>query len=299
MESLIAGFLQLPQFVIYGLIGALAGALGALVTTPIKSKGARRFIPLLCAIVAINLARSYISDLRDKYGYIESMNEAMNALKEQRLFSVLIKYHPEAEDQLREGFKQILLTIPTDQVAAASQHLSAEVVNRFLEKHMITASNQSIYLMLKFNAQVLDTLQDPRDCVGYFLGTSVNPNALSADVIKEGSNLKANIIESSINNPSAPSKASHIEDVTTPLLQEYQRHGYSPDDLTKTQLVSTLPPVDGCRVATSFSNALASMDETQAAYVFKNLMLFGASEKMTITLVALRQRLAIPLFLTR
>ena len=99
--------------------------------------------------------------------------------------------------------------------------------------------------MLKFNAQVLHNLQDPRDCVGNFLGTSINPNALSADVIKEGSNLKANIIESAINNPSVPSKASHIEDVAAPLLQEYQRHGYSADDLTKLNWFQRFRPLTG------------------------------------------------------
>jgi hypothetical protein len=116
MDSLIADFLQLPEFVIYGLIGAVTGAVAALVTSPIKSKVARGFLPVLCAIVAINLASPHLNDLRERYGFIKVMND----LKDQRLFAVLLRYHPEAEDQLRDGFKRIILETPNDQVAAAA-----------------------------------------------------------------------------------------------------------------------------------------------------------------------------------
>ena len=62
------------------------------------------------------------------------------------------------------------------------------------------------------------------------------------------------------------------------LLQEYQKLGYSADDLSKVGLISKLPPSDGCRIGISFSNALAALDERQASYVFKNLMLLGSSQ---------------------
>jgi hypothetical protein len=56
-----------------------------------------------------------------------------------------------------------------------------------------------------------------------------------------GSDLKADIIESAVHNPSVPSKASKIEDVAVPLISEYQTHGYPVDDLSKIQNLSTLP----------------------------------------------------------
>ncbi len=276
MDSLIVAFLHLPGFVSYGIIGAIAGVFGALVSSPFKSKGARRFIPILCAIAAINLARPYINELREQYGYID----VLHYLKEQRLFSVVIRYHPEAEDQLREGMKQIINTTPTDQTGAAAQQLSAQVINKFVQRHMIGASDQSLYRFLKFNADVLHSLQNrPTDCVGFFLGTSVNLNSIPSTIITQGSDLKADIIESAVNHPSVPSKASKLEDVAAPLIAEYQKHGYPVDDLGKIETFSTLSPSDGCRVATSFSDALASLGEAKATYVFKNLMLFGASEK--------------------
>lgn len=82
MDYLIGGFLNLPQFVSYGIIGAIAGALGAFISSPLKSKGAHRFISIFCAVIAINLARPFINDLRQQYSYIE----VMNYLKVQRLF---------------------------------------------------------------------------------------------------------------------------------------------------------------------------------------------------------------------
>jgi hypothetical protein len=85
-------------------------------------------------------------------------------------------------------------------------------------------------------------------------------------------------METAVNNPTVPTKPSKIDDVAAPLIQEYHKLSYSLDDLSKIGLISTLPPSDGCRIATSFSNALAALDERQASYVFKNLMLLGSSQ---------------------
>jgi hypothetical protein len=79
----------------------------------------------------------------------------MNDLKDQRLFAVLLRYHPEAEDQLRDGFKRIILETPNDQVAVAAQQLSSGVVNEYFQKHLIASSDYSIYQLLQFNAHVL------------------------------------------------------------------------------------------------------------------------------------------------
>jgi hypothetical protein len=52
MDSFIVAFFSFPKLVIYAFIGGAAGAVAALVTVPIRSKAARRFVPIVSGHVA-------------------------------------------------------------------------------------------------------------------------------------------------------------------------------------------------------------------------------------------------------
>lgn len=67
-------------------------------------------------------------------------------------------------------------------------------------------------------------------------------------------------------------KAASLDDLIKIIAVAYQQKGYDLNDLAKIDQVGTLPPVEGCRIATEFSEALAFIDAKQSAYVFKNLI---------------------------
>ncbi len=274
MEQLLIQFLSLPNVVIYAIFGAFGGALGAvigaLLSKIFKSEKTSRIVTIICVVLAIQLPNHIIPQLKKDIAPAQVLNQ----LKEQRLFSVIFRLHPEAEIEMKSKMEDVINNSPSDQVFLKAQAASAEFVAKYFNKHLVSASDEVTHKMLQHNVAVMKKFQNkPALCVGYYLG---NPQFAKDDVtndfVIEESNIKADIIESSVSNPSLPPKAASTDDLIKIIAVAYQQKGYDLNDLTKIDRVGTLPPVEGCKIAMEFSEALASIDAKQSAYVFKNLI---------------------------
>jgi len=164
---------------------------------------------------------------------------------------------------------------PNAQILAATQQLTGQVVNEFFTKRLLFASDESLYSFLQFNATALQRLHNhPEDCGAFFVGSgAIDLKMLPADFLEHGLDIKADVIESSINNPTPASKAKDFDEFTDPLVAAYQRNGYKLEDIANVFKISQFPAADGCRIATSFIASLASLDKAKASFVFKNWML--------------------------
>ncbi len=278
MDNLIADFLSLPNILIYGIFGAIGGALGSLIGYALskifkKDKLSDKLsggITIVCIILAIQFTNHFVPEFKNKTAPAKIMSE----LKEQRLFSVIFRLHPEAEEEFKEKMINIMENIPSDQVFFSAQAASAELVTMYLNMHMISASEEMTYKQIQREAKIIDSFKNkPQLCVSYYLGSpKFTKDDISEEFLNEESNLKADLIESSVKNPSMPPKAASTDEIINIIAESYQKNGYDLQGLEKLGQITSLTPEEGCKIATDFSKALASMEQKQSSYVFKNLL---------------------------
>lgn len=274
MEQLLTYFLSLPSFVIYGIFGAIGGALGALVgsflSKVFKKEKITQIVVIIFIVLSTQLPKHVLPELKKDVVPAQVLEQ----LKEHRLFSVIFRLHPEAEIEMKERMRDVINNAPADQVFLKAQAVSAEVVAKYFNKYLVSASDEVTHKMLNRSVAVMKKFQHkPELCVSYYLGQpQFNKEDIPEDFITEQSNLKADIIESAVNNPSLPPKAASIDELLEIIALSYQQNGYDLANLEKIGLVGTLPADEGCRVALEFSNALATLDVKQSSYVFKNLL---------------------------
>ncbi len=275
MEQVLIYLFSLPSAVIHtifgGIFGAIFGVVGVLIAKKIKSTKASKVIIIVCLAVSIQSSNFFVR-------YLQKNTESarvMNSLKENRLISIIFRLHPEAADETEAKYKKLLSSnISGDQLSLKSQTIGAELVQKYFQKHLISASDKATYALLKRNVAVMKSFQDkPSACVSYYLGISnFNKDDLTEDFIKKETDMKADIIESSINNPSLPPQAASTESLIEIIALSYRNKGYDLGHLQKIDQVENLPPEEGCKIATEFSDAIASLDEERSSYVFKNLL---------------------------
>jgi len=281
MDSLIASFLSLPNVVIYAIFGAVGGGVGSLlgawVAKVTKKQKLALVITVICMVVAIQLPGLILP--KAKQQAIPDM--IVQELKQQRLFALIFRLHPEAEKEMKKKMGNIAAHATSNQDAFyEAQAASAEIISRYFNKHMLSASDEMTFKQIQREAKVIASLQDkPRLCVSYYLGKpEFSETDVTPEFLEEDTNLKADVIESSVSNPSPPPKAASIEDILTIIADAYQKKGYDVQSLAKLDKVETLPPEEGCKLAIEFSGTLASMEMKQATYVFKNLLYLAGTE---------------------
>lgn len=281
MDTLITSFLSLPNIVIYAIFGAIGGVLGALIgagfSKAFKKEKLSRIITIICVVLAIQLPNHIIPQLKKD----AAPSQVMNELKQQRLFSVIFRLHPEAEHDLKRKMTEIINNSPSDQVFYKAQAASAEIVAKYLNKHMVSASDEMTFKKIQREAKVIASFQNkPQLCVSFYLGNpQFSKDDITPEFLAEESSLKADLIESSINNPSLPPKAASIDEIINIIAQSYQKNGYDLQSLAKIDQVANLPPAEGCKIAIEFTKALASMGQKQASYVFKNLLYLSSQQQ--------------------
>ena len=140
--------------------------------------------------------------------------------------------------------------------------------------HLPSASDEDIHKLIMHQLVVMKAFEDrPSLCVNYYLG---KPSFTKKDVtpafIEAESNIKADVILSSISSPPIPPKAESLDALLEELGSAYVQKGYQIEDFAKLEQVETLPASEGCGVAEKFVDVLASMPTDRVAYVFKNLL---------------------------
>ena len=130
--------------------------------------------------------------------------------------------------------------------------------------------------LLKNERDIIVFLRNNSDlCVEFYLG-KISWRALPPDLFKKELDMKAAVLESVEDNPSLPPQAAKIEDLIGMLAEGYRRKGYDINSLAKLDQVANLSADQGCLFATQFFDVLASLDASQSAYVFKNLIYLSA-----------------------
>ncbi len=285
MDSLLGMLGSLPAIALYALFGAIGGGLGGSIGTLLaKGKHSGKITAALVVIgtiIAIQFANMNVSELR-KYAVTQKV---IDQLKEQRLFSTIFRVHPESEGEVRTLIDQILATAPEQDVFLRAQTASAEFTAKYFDRHLVAAPASAIYKLVQRNAEVMHMLgKRPELCVGYFVGKPQFAKQdletlLPEDFVESESNMKADVIQASIDTPTIQPPETEQEKLAGLLVHAYTEKGYALDNLaTKLPIVETLPPEEGCNVATEFSDVLVSLGEQDATYVFKNLLYLSQQE---------------------
>jgi hypothetical protein len=275
MEQVLVYLFSLPSLVVYtvsgGIFGAIAGTIGLLISKKIRSKRLAQTITILLLVASIQISNTLVRHFQKEF----AVKKAVRQLEDNKLFAVIFKLHPEALTESEEKFKEFLSGgISAEQVSQKSQEFGAELVQRYFQKHLLSASDEATHRLLKRNVYVMKLFQDhPEFCVAYYLGKpNFGKTEITEDFIKEETDLKADVIESSVSNPSLPPQAANIESLVKIIASSYHKKGYNLNNLQKIDRIETLAPKEGCEVAIEFSDALASLDTKQSSYVFKNLL---------------------------
>jgi hypothetical protein len=271
MESLIANMVFLPSFVLGALGGAAGGLFGGVLSHFVVPPKARNILVVVAVIACGKFAVSYANVLKPEYAYVRVMDD----LKNKRLFAVIFRAHPEAEQQLAVATRYILANSPSNMVSYDAEVATSKITSEYVTRHLPTSSAPALHkLLVGQRIMIMALQQEPDDCRRYYLGYPVRSKYATAQLEKLSGDIldaKAEIIESSVASPSVAPKES-LDSIATDLAEAYQRQGYAAQDLQKVSDVANLPPSDGCRVATEFTSILASFDQTKAARIFKNLM---------------------------
>ena len=271
MNEIVLFVTSMPPVAVYTVVGAIAGVLGAGVGLFAQKyfgikKGWSVVLVVVFAVISLNVSHWLFEDAVPA--------QAISTLKQDRMFSVIIKHHPEAEREYFERYKKIL-SGPHEQVRAASVALSAEITSRYVNLHMLTASDATIHRLLQTEANILETLKNnPTECVSQYLGTpSVSRlKAIPQSLVEASLDAKAEIVESSVVAPSPPPKTAKIEDIARVIADAYRAKGYDIAELDKIANVQSLPPAEGCEVSFRFVSVLSLMDEKQSSFVYKGLI---------------------------
>src|SRR5262245_18871854 len=274
MNEILLFVASMPTLVVYAVAGAIAGILGAgagLFAQKYFGLGKGwRFVPVVIfVVISLSVSQWLLQEAVPA--------QAVSTLKQNRLFGVIFKHHPEAEREYMARVEQ-LLSGPREQFRAASAALGAEFTGRYLNLHMPTASDAAIHRLLQTEASILEALKNnPAECVGQFLGT---PSASRLELIppplvEASLNAKAEIIESSVVTPSPLPKTVSMEDVVGVMTRAYRAKGYDIAGIAKIANVQSLSSAEGCEVGYRFVSALLSIDEKQSALVFKGLIAAG------------------------
>jgi len=275
MNDILLFVTSMPIFVVYVVAGFIVGLLGAssfLIAQKyfgVAKKGWRFVLVVVFVVISFNVSQWLFEDAIPM--------QAVSTLKQKRLFSVILKYHPEAEREYIERYKKVLSGTP-EQFRAQSRALDAEFTGRYFNLHMPTASDAAIQHLLQTEASILEALKNnPVECVGQFLGTpsASRLEAIPPPLVEASLNAKAEIIESSVVAPSAPPKTANIDNILGVITNAYRVNGYDAAELANIEKVQSLSPSKGCEVSRRFVSVLASMNEEQGSFVYKGLISAG------------------------
>ena len=195
--------------------------------------------------------------------------QMIQALKRQKLFSVMFRLHPELE----VSTKKVIEEHPDSPMESAYIFARDELLGKYLTSYILRASNESVYNFILSEDRILRSLStDPQLCFDYAQG-ELRPNKIiPMALLQRNLDAKAEVLETAAANPSLSQNLASMKELGYVLAGEYLKKGYDINNLSKIWSISGLPPAEGCKVATEFSDVLASMDSKQSVYVYKSFL---------------------------
>ena len=199
----------------------------------------------------------------------------MKEWEKQRAFSLIFRYHPKAKEEVTERMKAILDSdANSDEVFLLSQQLSAELMAKYYNMHILNASDSSVHNVLKHNLMVTEKVRNnPEVCAKYSLGTAdFSKGDIPMEIMQKELDLKADVIESSVETPSQPIPLN-MDSMVEYLVEKYVEFNLDPQHLAKLDMLYELPPNEVCEVSYSFNYVLANLDTEESSQIYKNLMM--------------------------
>lgn len=278
MEALLIQFLSLPNVVVYTICGAVAGGFGGavvhLLNRLFKSKSLTKVLSVLVIALAIQAPKIIVPALKKEV----APAQALAAIKKQRVFAALFRLHPEAEAEVKSQMEHALSTSAGSEFEAKTEAYVREVLmSKYFTKHLVFASDASLSAMIKNEKDIMVFLKNKPDvCVNFYLGRGLAGTALPVNLSEKELDVKAEMLEGVADNPSLPPQAAKAEELLALIAEGYRKKGYDINNLAKIDQVSNLPTNQGCLFATQFYDVIASLEASQSAYVFKNLLYLSA-----------------------
>lgn len=195
-------------------------------------------------------------------------DQALVIAKKSRLMRVLSEHLPEFEGLIRNRMRTIMGTMP--QYAWQEQaHLQGQsLVQYYFSVYMPMASDESIYRLLKYDAENLALYADKPDvCIGYAMGTPAFAKIAPQDYVDTVTNLKADIFESAFTAPVHRDFKADLSDVRAIFMAQYQKEGFDPKDLAMLSDLTAVPAVDACRAYSQFNKTIYDLGPKDGAYV--------------------------------
>lgn len=273
-------FLSIPSWIFSAVAGGFGAAVGVGIVSlfsrkkPGEPQGKGRAVVIgICTVLAIQGSIHGTPELKKAV----ALDRAMVELKANRLFSLLIREHPEIEPRLQAELKPILENKADKDGSLAfvkAQAVTARIVAEYFNEYLATGSDHALYRILQHTADAMAKFKEkPELCVSYHLG---NPNFAKGDVTSEfisiETDLKADLVESAIANMDELRPAATAETIIQTLAVAYTANKFPVDDILKLGDVATLPPEEGCRIATEYVVAMVWLGEKEAGHTFKSMM---------------------------
>jgi hypothetical protein len=271
MNDFFAWALSLPSFVIVGVVGGVAGAIGALLGAAAQKlfgqNKAWRIIPVIFVVASIQLTTQSLLPSLQQDASVRLM------MTQSPVFSVILKYHPDAEAEMKQKLKEVM-SGPSTGKGDAARAVGAAVADKYVNLHMLVASDEAIRNLLLSEVAILRSVRSqPDDCVAIYLGNAnASVDKLSSELLNAKGKARADIIETSVTQPSPPPAGITGDALAKILVRAYQNNGFNVGEIAKVDEIGSLPSKEGCDIGYHFLSALASLDPKEAATVYKGLL---------------------------
>jgi hypothetical protein len=187
---------------------------------------------------------------------------------------VILKYHPDAEAETVQKLKEVG---GGPNAGPAARAIGAAISDKYVNLHMLVASDEAIRNLLLSEAAIIRSVRSqPDDCVALYLGTANAPiDKVPLELLNAKVKARADIIETSVAQPSPPQTGVTADALGKILARAYQSNGFNIGEISKLDDVGSLPAKEGCDIGYHFLTALASLQPKEAATVYKGLLVLG------------------------
>lgn len=207
----------------------------------------------------------------------EVVEIAVEGWKKYRAFQLLFETYPETEGIMRARITEMLEKHPANEAFERSRDISNEVMAKYFKQHEATGSDEATLALLQHQLDYMRSLEDtPVHCIGYFLGApKLSQDEIDPVLLERELKLKAAILETSLANPSPPPEPVDEEKVIGMLLDSYDKNGLDIQSIFILEEATTRNRADAaaCQAAIIYVRAMLAMDEKDAAYVVKSMMM--------------------------
>lgn len=266
--------LDLASIALAAIVAGIAAWLGGLVAQKLFGPSkASSIIAIIFGVGSIPLTNNTLVPMLQQK---ERPYEAIRVMKQSSLFSVIFKYHPEAEAETVQKIKEIA-SGPSASRRASARAMGAAIADKYVYLDVPTASDEAIQNLLRSEVAIVRSARSqPNDCVALYLGTANAPvDKLPLDLLNAKVKARADIVETAFTQPSPPPTNVTRDALGKILVRAYQSNGFNVGEISKLRDVGSLSSKEGCEVGYHFLSAMASLDPKEASTVYKGLLILA------------------------